>query len=103
MRTGGSLADIVDSVGSTIQQRCEMRQMVRSRTSQARFTAILMVCVPPALGLVFYVGNDMYREFYSSAIGLVVIGICALLEVLAISSPTRCSTSRPTRSGSYDR
>lgn len=82
MRTGGSLADIVDSVGSTIQQRCEMRQMVRSRTSQARFTAILMVCVPPALGLVFYVGNDMYREFYSSAMGLVVIGICVLLEVL---------------------
>ena len=82
MRTGGSLADIVDSVGSTIQQRCEMRQMVRSRTSQARFTAILMVCVPPALGLVFYIGNDMYREFYSSAMGLVVICICALLEVL---------------------
>ena len=82
MRTGGSLADIVDSVGSTIQQRCEMRQMVRSRTSQARFTAILMVCVPPALGLVFYIGNDMYREFYSSAMGLVVIGICAVLEVL---------------------
>ena len=82
MRTGGSLADIVDSVGNTIQQRCEMRQMVRSRTAQARFTAILMVCVPPALGLVFYVGNDMYREFYSSAMGLVVIGICALLEIL---------------------
>lgn len=82
MRTGGSLADIVDSVGNTIQQRCELRQMVRSRTSQARFTAILMVCVPPALGLVFYVGNDMYREFYSSAMGLVVIGICALLEIL---------------------
>ena len=82
MRTGGSLADIVDSVGNTIQQRCEMRQMVRSRTSQARFTAILMVCVPPALGLVFYIGNDMYREFYSSAMGLVVICICALLEAL---------------------
>lgn len=82
MRTGGSLADIVDSVGNTIQQRCELRQMVRSRTSQARFTAILMVCVPPALGLVFYVGNDMYRGFYSSAMGLAVIGICALLEIL---------------------
>lgn len=82
MRTGGSLADIVDSVGNTIQQRCEIRQMVRSRTAQARFTAILMVCVPPALGLVFYVGNDMYREFYSSAMGLVVIVACTLLEVL---------------------
>ena len=85
MRTGGSLADIVDSVGNTIQQRCEMRQMVRSRTSQARFTAILMVCVPPALGLVFYIGNDMYREFYSSAMGLVVIGICSMLEALGYS------------------
>ena len=82
MRTGGSLADIVDSVGNTIQQRCEIRQMVRSRTAQARFTAILMVCVPPALGLIFYVGNDMYREFYSSAMGLVVIVACTLLEVL---------------------
>lgn len=82
MHTGGSLADIVDSVGNTIQKRCEMRQMVRSRTSQARFTAILMVCVPPALGLVFYLGNDMYREFYSSAIGLLVLGACAILEVL---------------------
>lgn len=82
MRTGGSLADIVDSVGNTIQQRCELRQMVRSRTSQARFTAILMVCVPPALGIVFYVGNDMYREFYSSPMGFVVIGVCALFEIL---------------------
>ena len=81
MRTGGSLADIVDSVGNTIQQRCELRQMVRSRTSQARFTAILMVCVPPALGIVFYVGNDMYREFYSSPMGFVVIGACALFEI----------------------
>lgn len=82
MRTGGSLADIVDSVGNTIQQRCELRQMVRSRTSQARFTAILMVCVPPALGIVFYLGNDMYREFYSSFIGLLVILLCAFLEIL---------------------
>lgn len=82
MHTGGSLADIVDSVGNTIQKRCELRQMVRSRTSQARFTAILMVCVPPALGIVFYLGNDMYREFYSSVIGLLVLGGCAILEVL---------------------
>lgn len=82
MRTGGSLADIVDSVGNTIQQRCELRQMVRSRTSQARFTAILMVCVPPSLGIVFYLGNDMYREFYSSFTGLLVILLCALLEIL---------------------
>ena len=82
MRTGGAIADIVDSVGNTIQQRCELRQMVRSRTSQARFTAILMVCVPPALGIVFYIGNDMYREFYSSPMGFVVIGVCALFEIL---------------------
>ena len=41
-----------------------------------------MVCVPPALGIVFYLGNDMYREFYSSFIGLLVILLCAFLEIL---------------------
>lgn len=82
MKTGGSLADIVDSVGNTIQQRCELRQMVRSKTSQAKFMAKLMVAVPPLLGLVFFFGNETYREFYTSAMGLLVIAGCAVLEAL---------------------
>ena len=82
MKTGGSLADIVDSVGNTIQQRCELRQMVRSKTSQAKFMAKLMVAVPPLLGLVFFFGNETYREFYTSAMGLLTIIACAILEAI---------------------
>lgn len=80
--TGGNLADIVDQVGRTIQVRVELRRSVKSKTSQGRATALIMVAVPPALGVFLTFSNDMYREFFTSPMGWLTLGVCAFFEVL---------------------
>ncbi len=79
--TGGNLAEVVDSVGETIRARVDMRRMVRSRTAQGRATAVIMVLVPPILGLFLAFSNDMYMEFFLSPMGLIDIIACALFEI----------------------
>lgn len=80
--TGGNLADIVDQVGRTIQVRVELRRSVKSKTSQGRATAIIMVAVPPALGAFLFFSNDMYREFFTSPAGWLTLLACGFFEVL---------------------
>lgn len=81
-QTGGNLADIVEQVGETIQARVELRRMVRSKTSQGRVTAIIMVAVPPVMALFLFFGNSMYHDFYSSGMGLITLAVCAVFELV---------------------
>lgn len=80
MKTGGSLAEIVDSVATTIQQRCEIRQMIASKTSQAKTTARLMCAIPPILAVAMAAMNDMYQQYFMTPMGWLTIAGCALLE-----------------------
>lgn len=79
-RTGGNLAEVVDSVGSTIRARVEMRHEINAKTSQGRATAIIMVLVPPFMLLTLWSMNEMYAEFYTTPMGWLTIGICAVME-----------------------
>lgn len=80
--TGGSLGDVVESVGATIRSREEIRQEIHSKTSQARATGALMIIMPPIMLAITCLTNSMYAEFYASPIGWIVIGVCALLEFI---------------------
>lgn len=77
---GGNLSDIVETVGRTIRARVAIRAEVRSKTSQGRATALIMVIVPPALGCVIALMNSMYMDYYKSPMGLVTIIVCAVFE-----------------------
>lgn len=81
-RTGGNLATIVETVGETIRARMQIRQEINSKTSQGRATAIIMVFVPPMLAIALFFTNEMYREFYATPMGMVVLAACALMELV---------------------
>lgn len=79
---GGNLADIVETVGRTIRVRVEIRAEVRSKTAQGRATAMIMCVVPIALAVALAFMNDLYREFYLSPTGMLVLGACAVMELV---------------------
>ena len=81
-RTGGNLAEIVETVGKTIRARVEMRQEINAKTSQGRATAVIMVLVPPIMLAALWMMNDMYRDFYTTPMGLVVLVVCGFMEVV---------------------
>lgn len=81
--TGGNLADVVDSVAAAIRQRCELRRMVASKTSEQRASAKVLVAVPAALAVGLILTQEAWREFFlSSTEGMVtLVGAAALAAI----------------------
>ena len=81
--TGGNLADVVDSVAAAIRQRCELRRMVASKTSEQRASAKVLVAVPAALAVGLILTQEAWREFFlSSTEGMVTLAATATLAVV---------------------
>lgn len=79
--TGGNLAEVVDSVAVAVRVRCELRQMVRSKTSQARASATILAMLPPVLLAATCAINPAALGFYTSPAGLATIAAIAVLIV----------------------
>ena len=80
--TGGNLADIIEQIGKTIRVRTELRKTISSKTSQQRATSTFLVVMPIIMLVAFCLTNQVFRDFYTSPIGLVVILVCAVLETV---------------------
>ena len=77
--TGGNLADVIDSVAVAVRNRCELRQMVRGKTSQARMSAKLLAALPVLLVGAMCMLSESFREYYLSAGGLVTLAAMAAM------------------------
>lgn len=80
--TGGNLADVIDSVAWAVRSRVELRNMVQSRTSQARTSAKILCALPMLLVVVMCAMQESFREYYLSAMGVATVaGILVLIAV----------------------
>lgn len=80
--TGGNLADIVDTVAATIRVRTELRRSILSKTSQQRGTAMFLLLFPVLILVVVCSISSTYLEFYTTYEGLLVLLVCAALEMV---------------------
>ena len=80
--SGGNLADIVDTVGEVVRERTRMREDIRSKTSSARMSAKVLLGLPPILGCAIVAMNEMYREFFTSPTGILVIVLAAIFDLI---------------------
>lgn len=80
--TGGNLADIVDTVAATIRVRTELRRSILSKTSQQRGTAVFLLLFPVLILVVVCMISPTYLEFYTTIEGLLVLLVCAALELV---------------------
>ena len=80
--TGGNLADIIDTVASTIRVRTELRRSILSKTSQQRGTAVFLLLFPVVILVAVCLLSPTYLEFYTTLEGLPVLLVCAALEML---------------------
>ncbi len=80
---GGNLAELLLTVAETMRQRERLRREVKSLTAEGRISAYVLGCLPPALGVVMYMGNpDYMHPLFTDTLGQVMLILAALAMVV---------------------
>lgn len=77
---GGNLAEILDTVATTMTARVQLRREVRTLTAEGRISAIILIALPVGIGLMVWVINRTYIDtlFNTFAGNVALIGALAL-------------------------
>jgi tight adherence protein B len=78
---GGDLAEVLDTVGTTIRERNQVMRHVRTLTAEGRLSAYILIGLPLLLALALRLINPEYFELLTYGPGLVMSGVGALMLV----------------------
>lgn len=82
-QVGGNLAQILDSISSTINERIRMRREVMALTAQGRASGWVLALLPIALAAILSIMNPTYlAPLWEDQIGRVAIGAALVLELI---------------------
>jgi tight adherence protein B len=74
--TGGNTAEVVDLVAETVQERIEIRRMVRGLTAQGRLSGGVLSLLPVGLLMLISLINPTYvHPMFHTTTGLIGLGI----------------------------
>lgn len=80
---GGNLAQILDSISDTIQERVRMKREIFALTAQGRLSALILLLMPFILALFFYIFNrDQLMILIENPIGQIALLGSMLLELI---------------------
>jgi tight adherence protein B len=77
---GGNLAELLDQVAHTMRERSRMKGEIKALTAEGRASAMMLVIMVPALGLVMWAMNRAYMEpLFTTGTGKVLLGISTVM------------------------
>ncbi|MEG2075049.1 MAG: type II secretion system F family protein, partial [Victivallaceae bacterium] len=83
MRTGGSMADILEHVIITIRQRLAFQDKLKNMTAQLHFEALAISLSPvAAFGVLYLLDRDLMKPMLTTGIGWLAIFAVAALELV---------------------
>lgn len=83
MRTGGSMADVLDHVIETIRQRSAFQDKLKTMISQSEFEALCISLAPlVAFVILFLIDRDLMMPMLTTSIGWCAICGVVLLEAI---------------------
>ena len=89
---GGNLAALLDKIEGTLQERITLREDIRSLTAQQRFSAVLVLLLPPIMVLVLLAVNPEYIvTLVAEPAGLGALVAALVLQVAGIVIMNRIS------------
>ncbi len=82
-QVGGNLAQILDTISETIQERIRMRREVMALTAQGRASGIILAAIPPGLaGLLSMLNPNYLKPLIEEPIGQMCIVGAIVLEII---------------------
>lgn len=83
--SGGSLAETLEGIASTLRARLQLLGRIRALTSQGRLQAWIMACLPLLLAAVLhYLDPESMSVLWDTPMGWSVLGTIAFLEIVGI-------------------
>jgi tight adherence protein B len=88
--SGGNLADLLDNLEATIQERFALERELAAATAQARLSGIVLSLLPVFVGAaVFFIHRDYIMFFFQDPVGKHVFKACVIGQLLGIWSMRR--------------
>ena len=82
-QVGGNLAQILDTISDTINNRVRMRREIMTLTAQGRMSGIILAVLPLGLGAFLTIVNpDYMRPLFEEPIGRYAIVIAITMEII---------------------
>lgn len=82
-QVGGDLAQILDTISETIQDRIKMRREVKTLTTQGRMSGWILILTPIAFALFMTASNPNYLDpLLNNPIGQIILGITVVMEII---------------------
>ena len=83
MKTGGSMADVLDHVIATIRQRSEFQDKLKTMIAQSQFEAFAISAAPfVAFIILFLLDRELMMPMLTTTVGWISIGIIIILETI---------------------
>ncbi len=80
---GGNLAQILDSISATIDERIRMKREIKALTAQGRLSGYVLGCIPIALiGMLHVISPGHFDPILESDFAMFIIGGCILMEII---------------------
>ena len=80
---GGNLAQILDTISDTIMERIRMKRAINALTAQGRFSAIILLILPFAMGLFMLIVNpDHIKLLFEESVGQIAIGVSVIMDII---------------------
>ena len=82
---GGDLGLVLETLRETIRGKINLREKLKSVTSQGRLTGMIIAILPMALGIIIYfIMPGFIEPLIFNPIGQVLLGIASALEIVGI-------------------
>lgn len=82
-QVGGNLAQILDTISETIEERIRMRREVLSLTAQGRLSGMILAALPPVLAVLISVISPGYMApLLENEVGKYIIAGCVVMELI---------------------
>jgi tight adherence protein B len=84
-QVGGNLAEVLDSISSTIRDRIKIKGEVKTITAQGRISGLIISLLPLILGILIYMINPEHMSIlFKNKIGILIIVFSVVMQMTGI-------------------
>ena len=81
--TGGNLSEILDNLAHVVRERFKIRRQVRVHTAHGRFTAFVLLSMPPLLGFALMMINPDHMDLlFHDPTGQMILMVAMVMQVI---------------------
>jgi tight adherence protein B len=81
--TGGNLSEILDNLGHVVRERFKILRQVRVHTAHGRFTAFVLLSLPPALGMALtFLNPEHMNLLFTEKMGQMMLLVALVMQAI---------------------